>query len=314
MLPRVGAPSHHCKMLTRITAVESDGQERLLASFLLWCCFLFVTMPAASSPVPKANDDGPPGLLVQFDVPEADVVKAVQEVTQDQIIHGTYSYEKERILYGAHSEGSTRVFGVWPGPGKAFYKVANKVLSPRFFKDSEDIGTITVRYVVRDVGPTAATVQIDAVFVDARNVRHPSTGNVESSEYAAIQARLKNIQASRKETEEATAETAAKRAQSAAQQPAGSPHAEPVSDSSTAVLSVQELQKRVQALRHLVELRVKDPGAALKSAPFRSSPTIVSLPAQTEVLVVVLTPYWYGVETEDGHHGWIHHSQLEPLP
>ncbi len=271
-------------------------------------------MAAVSAPLPKTKDDAEQGLLVQFDAPEADVLKAVQEVTQDQIIHGTYSYEKERILYGAHSAGSTRVFGVWPGPGKAFYKVASRVLSPRYFKDSEDIGTITVRYVVKEAAPGAATVQIDAVFVDARNVRHSSTGNVESGEYAAIQAHLKNIQASRKEPEEAAAETAAKRAQSPAQQPAGPPHPEPVSDPSTPGLSVQELQERVRALRHQVELRVKDSGASLKSAPFRSSTTILSLPAQTEVLVVVLTPYWYGVEIEDGHRGWIHHSQLEPLP
>ena len=86
------------------------------------------------------------------------------------------------------------------------------------------------------------------------------------------------------------------------------------SDSSIAGLSVPELQKQVETLRHQVELRVKDPGAALKAAPFQSSTTLVSLPGATEVLVVVLTPYWYGVETEDGHHGWIHHSQLEPLP
>ena len=82
----------------------------------------------------------------------------------------------------------------------------------------------------------------------------------------------------------------------------------------TPALSVAELQEEVRALRHEVELRVKDSGAPLKLAPFQSSATIVSLPPQTEVLIVVLTPYWYGVETEDGHHGWIHHSQLEPLP
>jgi hypothetical protein len=302
------------QMLTRVTAVEGDGQERLLTFFLLWCFVLLGAVSAVSAPLPKTKDDGEQGLLVHFDVPEADVLKAVQEVTQDQIIHGTYSYEKERILYGAHSANSAGVFGGWPGPGKAFYKVANKVLSPRFFKDSEDIGTITVRYVVKEAGPGATAVQIDAVFVDARNVRHPSTGNVESSEYAAIQAHLKNIQASRKETQGAAAETAAKRALSSAQQPAGSPYAEPASDSSTPGWSVQELQARVRALRHQVELRVKDSGASLKSAPFRSSATILSLPEQTEVLIVVLTPYWYGVETEDGHHGWIHHSQLEPLP
>ena len=123
---------------------------------------------------------------MRVEAPESDVLKVVQEVTQDQIIHGTYSYEKERILYGAHSADAARVFGVWKGQGKAFYKVANKVLSPRFFKDSEDIGTISVRYVVQEAGPDAASVQIDAIFVDARNVKHPSLGNVEASEYAAI--------------------------------------------------------------------------------------------------------------------------------
>ena len=138
--------------------------------------------------------------------------------------------------------------------------------------------------------------------------------NVESSEYAAIQAHLKNIQASRQQAEEATAESAAERKPAAAQQPAGSPYAESAGGSPTPDLSVQELQERVQALRHQVELRVKDSGASLKSAPFQSSATISSLPAETEVLIVVLTPYWYGVETADGHRGWIHHSQLESLP
>jgi hypothetical protein len=293
---------------------KSKCLEKMPAFFLQSCFILLVAISSVAYPLPKTRTDETQTLAVRVEFPEADLLKAVQEVTQDQIIHGTYSYEKERILYGAHSANSARVFGSWPGPGKAFYKVADKVLSPRFFKDSEDIGTISVRYVVQDAGPGAATLRIDAVFVDARNVKHPSMGNVESSEYAAIQERLKNIQASRKETEEVAAEIAAKRAQAPAQQPAGSLYAEPASDSSPRDLSVQELQKRVEALRHQVELRVKDPGAALKSAPFRSSTTIVSLPAETEVLIVVLTPYWYGVETPDGHRGWIHHSQLEPLP
>jgi len=28
----------------------------------------------------------------------------------------------------------------------------------------------------------------------------------------------------------------------------------------------------------------------------------------------VVTKYWYGVETTDGQRGWVHHSQVEPLP
>ena len=28
-------------------------------------------------------------------------------------------------------------------------------------------------------------------------------------------------------------------------------------------------------------------------------------------MILIATPYWYGVETEDGQHGWINHAQLE---
>jgi hypothetical protein len=27
-----------------------------------------------------------------------------------------------------------------------------------------------------------------------------------------------------------------------------------------------------------------------------------------------VTPYWFGVETEDGQHGWLLRAQLEALP
>lgn len=292
---------------------KSNCWEKMPAVFLRSCAMLLMAIFLTASALPK-NRTETQTLTVRMEFPEGDVLKAVQEVTQDQIIHGTYSYEKERILYGAHSANSARVFGTWKGSGKAFYKVADKVLSPRFFKDSEDIGTISVRYIVQDAGSGATIVLIDAVFVDARNVIHPSTGDVESSEYAAIQAHLKNLQASRAEAKDVAVETASKRAQAGTQQATRPVPAEPASNSSAPDLSVQELQQRVEALRHQVELRVKDSGASLKSAPFRSSATILSLPAETQVLIVVLTPYWYGVETEDGHHGWIHYSQLEPLP
>lgn len=275
---------------------------------------MLVGLVAFPSAVAKTRSDEAHTLLVQVEAPQSDVLKAVQEVTQDQIIHGTYSYEKERILYGAHSADAAHVFGVWSGPGKAFYKVANKVLSPRFFKDTEDIGTISVRYVVQDAGPNAATLQIDAMFVDARNVQHPSLGNVESSEYTAIQQHLKTLQERRRAGEEVKATIAEKPAQSAVQPMSTATPTEPANTFSASGLSVQELEKQVEILRHQVELRVKDSGAPLKSAPFRSSTTLETLPANAEVLIVVLTPYWYGVETEDGHRGWIHHSLLEPLP
>jgi hypothetical protein len=260
----------------------------------------------------KNQKDDPPPFVLPLQAAPADVFKAVEQVTQDQIIHGTYSYEKERILYGAHSATSAHVFGEWKGQGKAYYKVAEKVLSPRFFKDSEDIGTISVRYIVQQVAPDSVTVQIDAVFVDARNVHHTSMGNVEAAELTAIRDHVRTIEAAREEEHQRAAEAAyTKPAPAATPSPLISQSAVTASQPSE---NVSDLQKEIAALRRQIELRVKDQGAQLKSAPFHSAATLESVPGQSEVVVVILTAYWYGVETEDGHRGWIHRSQLEPLP
>ena len=153
--------------------------------------------------------------------------------------------------------------------------------------------------------------RIDAVFVDARDVRHPSLGNVEATEYSAIQQHLRTIQSKRQELEDKAPRNFLCRCASCLDRHCcdGRQLPPPAPD-----LSVPAMQKHIEALQHEVELRVKDRGAQLKAAPFHSSATLESLPAQSDVLIVVLTPYWYGVETEDGHRGWVHHSQLEPLP
>ena len=278
---------------------------------------------AFASPAPREKTSEPDGLLVPLEAPLADVLKAVDGVTQDQIVHGTYTYEKERILYGAHSADSARAFGPWKGPGQAFYKVANNVLAPRNFKDSGDIGTISVRYVVQQGEDNrSALLQIEAVFVDARGVRHRSLGDVEQGEYGAIMGRLQKLQADRIAQSKKSAVTPAQPAQAAAPSTqvtalpaqASAPVPPMAQDASAKPVTVPEMQKRVEALRRQVELRVKADGAQLKAAPFHSASTLQSLPGETQVLIVILSPYWYGVETEDGHHGWIHHSQLEPLP
>jgi hypothetical protein len=63
-----------------------------------------------------------------------------------------------------------------------------------------------------------------------------------------------------------------------------------------------------------VERVVKAPGAPLKSAPFHTASTLASLKQGAEILIVISTPYWYGVETHDGQHGWIARDQLEQVP
>ena len=276
----------------------------------LGCILLALRVIAA--PLPRSSSDETPRFEMRVESPEADVLAAVEQVSQDQIVHGTYSYDKERILYGAHGAQAAHAFGAWKGTGKAFYKVANNILSPRYFKDSNDIGTISVRYVVEAADEKATVVRIDAVFVDARNVRHPSLGDVESSEFAAIQQHLRNIQDKHQAIEEKTAQSPAPPAASS-QLATASPAVGSIS-TAPASESVSDLKTHISALRHEVELRVKDEGAQLKSAPYHGAATLQSLPAQSEVVIVVLTPYWYGVETEDGRHGWVHRSQLESLP
>lgn len=278
-------------------------------------CILLVVLCLPSSAPAKSHTDDVPKIMMRVEAPEADVLTAVQQVSEDQIVHGTYSYEKERILYGAHSDTAAPVFGTWKGQGTAYYKVAEKIVSPRYFKDTGDIGTISIRYVVQAADASASIVQIDAVFVDARNAHHASMGNVEAAEFATIQEHLRNLQAHRQQLQQNSVPAAA----SAPPPPASPPPTTSAAISASpadapALVTVAEMQKRVDALRHEVELRVKEQGAQLKSAPFHSAATLESVPGQSEVLIVIVSPYWYGVETEDGHRGWIHHSQLEPLP
>ena len=78
--------------------------------------------------------------------------------------------------------------------------------------------------------------------------------------------------------------------------------------------SAQTLDQHLETLRHEAARVVKAPGSQLKSAPFHSATNVKSLEAGAEVVILVVTPYWYGVETTDGQHGWINRGQLEPLP
>jgi hypothetical protein len=79
-------------------------------------------------------------------------------------------------------------------------------------------------------------------------------------------------------------------------------------------LSGESLEQHVAELRRQVERLVKKPGAPLKSAPFHTASTVKSLSPGTEVLVVISTTYWYGVETHEGERGWLRRDELEQLP
>jgi hypothetical protein len=266
------------------------------------------------------------GLIINIPFPESEVVQVVQDVVQNGIIRGTKEYNKDDYIKDAIAVSSTRVFPESTEGGKVFYKVRLKALDPRNFKDSGDIGTLAVRYVIQAQGDKNTVLRIDARFVeDFRHTVHASNGSVESAEYKDIHDRLDAIELTKAQTVEAQKEQQEQRARNqnpaltddppqSSTQPAADATEATVSPDAGAHASPQTLEQRVQELRRQIERRVKAPGAPLKSAPFHTASTLQSLPTGTEVLIVISTPYWLGVETHEGQHGWILRDELEFVP
>lgn len=307
---------------------------------MLWKIGLILTFFLAALPLPAREKDAIQygmGLVVNVPFPEAEVAQVVEDVVQNGIIRGTKEYNKDEYVSQASPAPSTRVFPRWTEDGKVFYKVRLKALDPRNFKDSGDVGTLAVRYVVKAQGDKNTVLRIDARFVeDFRKSSHPSNGSVESAEYKDIHDRLDAIESMKAQTVEAQKE---KQEQSAKTQkpvpsdetPATAPPPVPLSraialappnpapanevpPSKDATPAVQTLEQHLQDLRRQLQRVVKAPGAPLQSAPFHTATALQSLPAGTEVLIVVSTTYWFGVETHEGQHGWLMRDQLEQVP
>ena len=277
------------------------------------------------------------GLIVNLPFPESEVTQIVQDIIQNGIIRGTKEYNKDQYITDANPVTSTRVFPEWTEGGKVFYKQRLKAIDPRNFKDGGDVGTLVVRYVVQPQGDKNTVLRIDARFEeDFRHITHPSNGSVESAEYKDIHDHLDAIESMKAQTMEAEKEkqeqTARKQAPTVSNDapvatpqtavvnatntaPPPTPGAPPVSPAPQGMSSpLQTLEQQVHDLRQQVQRLVKAPGAPLKSAPFHTASTLQSLPPGTEVLVVISTTYWLGVETHEGQHGWILRDELEFLP
>ena len=286
------------------------------------------------------------GLIVNIPMPVSEVAQVVEDVVQNGVIRGTKEYSKDEFVGGAKAATSCRLFPAWNEGGKVFYKVREHAIDPRNFKDSGDVGTLAVRYVVQAQGEKNTVLRLDALFEeDFRRTIHQSNGSVESSEYKDIQEHLEAIEVMKKqnveaenerqeqlakkhkpavqtyaptETEQESAPQASPRvaetqddpgSQTSAASPQGQMLSSQIAPSPTP--SGQTLEEHVKDLRKQVERLVKAPGAPLKSAPFRTASTLQTLTTGTEVLILISTPYWYGVETHEGQHGWIMRDQLE---
>lgn len=259
-----------------------------------------------------ASQDYGLGFSTEIAAPESEVVKAVEAVVNSGIIQGSKEYNKDQYIESASAAASSPLFPEWKEPGKVYYKVRTGVLAPLHFKDSNDEGTLAVRYVVQSKDASKSILRIDAVFVeDFRRTVHPSDGSVESAESQEIQNQIDSVEAEKKQSELREKQRLEKLA---GQELERKRVQEETSALANAQNSAQTLDQRLDSLRHLAERVVKAPGGQLKSAPFRSASNVKSLDAGAEVVILIVTPYWYGVETTDGQHGWINHTQLESLP
>jgi hypothetical protein len=306
--------------------------------------FLAVILLLAAVAIPVAGRDKDKisygeGLIVNIPMREAEVAQVVEDVAQNGIIRGTKEYNKDEYVSGAKAATSSPVFPAWTEGGKVFYKVREQAIDPRNFKDSGDVGTLVVRYVIQPQGDKNTVLRINALFEESfRKTVHPSNGSVETAEYKDIHDHLEAIEVMREQTIEAEEERKEARAkklgraaadqegpadsqQSSSKPAAGAEESTVVSavpapatdisvQSGTQLAPGQSLADHVQELRKQVERLVKAPGAPLKSAPFHTASTLQSLTPGAEVLILITTPYWYGVETHDGQHGWLMRDQL----
>jgi hypothetical protein len=256
-------------------------------------------------------EEGSPGYVFDLDAPESEVLRIVKDAAGDTIVHGTYVYEHEKTLTGAVPADSSSAFPAWQGPGRVFYKIRTDALAPRHFKESNDIGTITVRYVVLPESASHTRLRIDAVFVeDSRRRIDISDGTVETAEYAAIRAAVDQYH---RDLENA-AEVDQQRQEEVKKELLARQRQQEAVNLAAAEDSVRNLERRLHDLQRDLEQQVKAGGADLKSAPFHDAVNLKSLPAGTDVLIQIVTPYWYGVETPEGQHGWLRNDTVEPLP
>lgn len=249
---------------------------------------------------------------VEVPAPESEVLQAVYEVVNNGVIEGSKEYNKDKFIDKASPADSSPLFPEWKDAGKAFYKVRLKVLAPVNFKESNDEGTLAIRYVVQGEDATKTLLKIQALFAeDFRHAVHASNGSVESGEYQAIQDHIDAIELQKKKDAEGARTRQEELAHQALERRREQEEAMSLAE---AEASAQGLEQKVHDLRQQAERVIKAPGAALKSAPFHTATTLKSLDTGSEVVILISTPYWFGVETQDGQHGWVNREQLEPLP
>jgi hypothetical protein len=331
----VGASARRAKSIVKTTGLRFSCRAFLSILFLCGLCFS------------RTRETNGASFSIDLDKPFAEVVSAVGEVAHSGSIKGTFEYRDEEQLNGAQFAEKSQLFPAWSEPGKVFFKVRNKTLSPSHFLNSNDVGTVAVRYVIQERGPNSTRLFIDAVFIEnARHHGHPSDGYVETCEFGEIGKRLKDreqlqtqVAAGQQFSPGVESSSRPDPARPEAKPPQAPPvdgkenggaHAEVVDSAKVGDLqrvigeqisllasesaNLDRLEAQARQLRTSEFVRVKADRAELKALPYAHARVVEALTKGQEVTVLAKSTYWYQVRCEDGKEGWISHALLEVQP
>lgn len=290
----------------------------------------------------RTREKAAPSFTIVVEEPYSRVVAVVEEVARGSMIRGTFEYAGDEQLEGAEFAAETRLFPTWTGGGKVFYKLRGRTLAPKHFLDSNDVGTVAVRYVVQEAGTNATRLVIDAVFAEnGRHHQHPSDGYVETCEFAEIGQRLKEFERQRSqrasgqeysssqesslppakrtaETRVAASATAERTTEKAVDARAtgdiGRAIAEQQAQLAAETAQLHELEAQVRQMRAAEFERIGVERAELKASPYAHARVLAALKQGQEVTVLDRSSYWCRVRSEDGQEGWISHTALEVRP
>jgi hypothetical protein len=275
------------------------------AAFIL--CFALLPSLAAHAGTHDASHYGD-GFTIDLDEPYDRVLQVVKNLLEDGLIRGTSEYKGTAELYGAVPGTGSAAFHSAPAPGTVFYKVRKDTLAPDHFYQSNDVGTVTVRYVIQALGPKSTRLTIDAIFQeDSHHHYHPSDGTVENAEFLAISDDIKDADDKEaKQKQEAEYAVEEKRMVELLAQ-----LDQARADLKVAKTKEDELAKKVRAVSSGKPGQVKTATADLKAEPYNESKTLALLAQGASVTVLLEIRSWYRVQTNNGQQGWVYRLMLE---
>jgi hypothetical protein len=281
---------------------------RQLRSALLLASLALLLAPPARAGSAGKNQHFGDGFSIDLDEAYDRVLEVVKNVSEDGIVRGTSEYKGSAELYGAVPGTTSKAFHSPPVPGTVLYKVRTGTIAPEHFYQSNDVGTVTVRYVVKSLGPQSTRLAIDAIFQEeSHHHYHPSDGTVENSEFLAISDEIKDLDdRDAKAKQDAVYAVEEKKIAALLTQ-----LDQARADLKAANAREQELAKKVHAVSGGKPGQVRTASADLKNQPYNESKTLRLLSQGEAVTVLLETRSWSKVQTANGQQGWVYRLMLE---